>query len=244
MVVTARGSYWANAALGYLAGLVVAPLLSSVLAARIAGWYGNPEWSMQQAVATTTSYQLTVALDQFRADRLRLPDARDGLRALLPAYLDRVPVDPWGNPYVYNPTADGMWADVLSYGADGASGGTGSAGDISGRFGYLGPRPPWLLSLLDETVFYIAALVGWLGINRWQWAGGLLAGSATLCAVLLLGIMDSSFNIALLLPFGVAVVCLVGSVAVLRRVRGAPVLTIIAVVVGNALLSVLTGRPG
>ena len=57
-----------------------------------------------------------------------------------------MPRDPWGNPYVYEPSgAD--WADVLSYGADGQPGGKGAGADISGRFGRLGSTPARLPAL-------------------------------------------------------------------------------------------------
>ena len=43
-------------------------------------------------------------------------------------YLDRVPIDPWGNPYVY--TTDGQHFLLKCYGADGAEGGEGKDADI------------------------------------------------------------------------------------------------------------------
>jgi general secretion pathway protein G len=46
------------------------------------------------------------------------------------SYLDKLPTDPWGNPYQYlNPGANGE-VDVLSFGADGAVGGEGKNADI------------------------------------------------------------------------------------------------------------------
>ncbi|MFB6259456.1 MAG: type II secretion system protein GspG, partial [Thiohalorhabdaceae bacterium] len=45
-------------------------------------------------------------------------------------YLDRVPTDPWGNPYQYlNPGKHGK-VDVMSLGADGRKGGEGNNADI------------------------------------------------------------------------------------------------------------------
>ncbi|WP_134599517.1 type II secretion system major pseudopilin GspG, partial [Pseudomonas aeruginosa] len=46
-------------------------------------------------------------------------------------YLKRLPVDPWGNPYQYIvPGSQGNAYDLLSYGADGRSGGEGLNADI------------------------------------------------------------------------------------------------------------------
>ena len=45
-------------------------------------------------------------------------------------YMDRLPVDPWGQPYQY--LAPGVHGDfdIFSYGADGAPGGSGPDADI------------------------------------------------------------------------------------------------------------------
>ncbi|WP_310633425.1 type II secretion system major pseudopilin GspG, partial [Paraburkholderia sp.] len=45
-------------------------------------------------------------------------------------YLERLPNDPWGNPYQYlNPGVHGE-IDVFSYGADGKPGGAGNDADV------------------------------------------------------------------------------------------------------------------
>ena len=45
-------------------------------------------------------------------------------------YLEKLPNDPWGNPYQYlNPGVKGE-VDVMSFGADGKSGGEGRDADI------------------------------------------------------------------------------------------------------------------
>jgi len=85
---------------------------------------------------------LTQALRLYRLDNQRYPSAEQGLQALvqrptqepLPQnwrpYLDKLPRDPWGQPYVYaNPGSHGE-VDVLSYGADGKPGGEGRNADV------------------------------------------------------------------------------------------------------------------
>ncbi|MEI2418136.1 type II secretion system major pseudopilin GspG [Orrella sp. JC864] len=82
------------------------------------------------------------ALKLYRLDNGRYPSNAQGLRALsekpgdgpVPPnwrpYLDRLPVDPWNNPYQYlNPGANGE-IDVFSLGADGQPGGEGVDADI------------------------------------------------------------------------------------------------------------------
>ncbi len=85
---------------------------------------------------------LTQALKLYRLDNGRYPTTVQGLSALhqRPAqppeprnwrsYMDRLPNDPWGNPYQYlQPGVHGE-IDVFSLGADGQAGGTGSDADI------------------------------------------------------------------------------------------------------------------
>lgn len=82
------------------------------------------------------------ALKLYRLDNGRYPTNEQGIGALVQkpaaspvpanwrAYLDRLPVDPWGNPYQYlNPGANGE-IDVFSFGADGQPGGEGADADI------------------------------------------------------------------------------------------------------------------
>jgi general secretion pathway protein G len=85
---------------------------------------------------------LVQALRLYRLDNHRYPTTAQGLQALvirpatdpLPpawhAYLERLPLDPWGHPYQYlNPGLQGE-IDVFSFGADGVAGGEGNDADI------------------------------------------------------------------------------------------------------------------
>jgi general secretion pathway protein G len=84
------------------------------------------------------------ALKLYRLDNLRYPTTEQGLAALVArpsvapvpsnwkagGYLERLPKDPWGNPYQY--LAPGLRGeiDVFSFGADGIAGGEGVDADI------------------------------------------------------------------------------------------------------------------
>lgn len=90
---------------------------------------------------------LEAALETMRIDIGRLPTEQEGLNLLIQAdatqvpgwsgpYLDKaLPADPWSRPYVYVAPAGGgnvsEAARVVSYGADGAEGGTGPNVDVS-----------------------------------------------------------------------------------------------------------------
>jgi general secretion pathway protein G len=86
---------------------------------------------------------LASALDLYYLDAGQYPTTSEGLRALIDRpgssvawagpYLkgDRVPNDPWGRPYVYHSPGQHGAYDIMSYGADGQEGGTGSDADIT-----------------------------------------------------------------------------------------------------------------
>jgi general secretion pathway protein G len=82
------------------------------------------------------------ALKLYRLDNGRYPTTEQGLAALvdkpqgdpLPRnwqkYLDKMPKDPWGNPYQYlSPGVRGE-IDVFSLGADNQPGGSGADADV------------------------------------------------------------------------------------------------------------------
>ena len=83
------------------------------------------------------------ALDLFFLDTGRYPVASEGLGALVQRpttisawngpYLKGgvVPLDPWGNPYLYRVPGQHGTYDIISYGADGHEGGTGSGTDVT-----------------------------------------------------------------------------------------------------------------
>lgn len=87
---------------------------------------------------------LSQSLNQFRLDNDRYPSTEEGLQALRlqPAdtnnwkgpYIEKdVPLDPWGNAYIYEfpGTAGPDSFTLMTYGSDGAPGGEGESADIS-----------------------------------------------------------------------------------------------------------------
>ena len=117
--------------LGILAALVVPKIISRPDEARVI--------AAKQDIASVMQ-----ALKLYRLDNQRYPTTEQGLQALVtpPAtaplppnwkaggYVERLPKDPWGNPYQYlNPGIHGE-IDVFSFGADGAPGGDSNDADI------------------------------------------------------------------------------------------------------------------
>lgn len=85
---------------------------------------------------------LEKALEQYRLDTGHFPTSEAGLGALLvrppeetrwdgPYLKKGVPLDPWGNSYVFRSPGDHGEFDLLSYGKDGRPGGAGEAADIT-----------------------------------------------------------------------------------------------------------------
>jgi len=115
--------------IGVLAALIVPNVLERADDARV-------------TAARTDINNLMQALKLYRLDNQRYPSAEQGLQALIlkptappippnwKPYLDKLPNDPWGNPYQYlNPGVKGE-IDVMSFGADGKAGGEGKDADI------------------------------------------------------------------------------------------------------------------
>lgn len=122
--------------------LLVVVAIIGLLAAYVGPRYFSQLSKSETAVAKAQIEAFSKALDQYRLDVGRFPTTEQGLAALMAApgankkwngpYLSKeIPPDPWGNAYVYHaPGAKGDY-DIVSYGKDGAPGGTGDAADIT-----------------------------------------------------------------------------------------------------------------
>jgi general secretion pathway protein G len=220
---------------------LLAPTLAFSFARAVAAYHGEAASDTRRIVTQETARRLILVLDAFRAAHHRLPSANEGLELLSPGYLETIPADGWGRPFAYTPSVDNMWADVVSYGADGKPGGTGDAADVSGRVGSLALRPPAFVDFLAEMVFFAILLIGLLGSGRSPWAAGMLSGTSAFCALLLFSVITAAFELSLMAVLAplAALLCLTGSLAVLRRTPGAPVLASGSALCAYALLGKL-----
>lgn len=122
--------------------LMVVLVIIGVLAALIVPNVLDRADDARTTAARTDVTNIMQALKLYRLDNQRYPTAEQGLQALvlkptsgpLPTnwkpYLEKLPNDPWGRPYQYlNPGIKGE-VDVMSFGADGQSGGEGKDADI------------------------------------------------------------------------------------------------------------------
>jgi general secretion pathway protein G len=123
--------------------MVVIVIIGILAALVVPNIIGRPDEARQIAAKQDVA-SLMQALKLYRLDNLRYPTTEQGLQALVTkpttglippnwkpgGYVERLPKDPWGNPYQYlNPGVQGP-IDVFSYGADGAPGGEGIDADI------------------------------------------------------------------------------------------------------------------
>lgn len=125
--------------------VVILALLAVVIVPRV---IDRPDQA-RAARAASDIAAISSALNLYRLDTGAYPTSEQGLRALVerptsapvPAnwadggYLERVPEDPWGRPYLFlSPGVHGAF-DLVSQGADGRSGGSGSDADITSWHG-------------------------------------------------------------------------------------------------------------
>ena len=116
--------------------ILVVMAIIAMLAVMVAPNLFNQQAGAMRDVARTEISTLEAALDIYRLDVGEYPDTLDGLmeddtdRASWNGpYLRRaVPIDPWDNEYVYE--GNGREFTLLSYGADGVSGGEDDDADI------------------------------------------------------------------------------------------------------------------
>ena len=115
--------------IGVLAALIVPNVLDRADDARV-------------TAAKTDIANINQALKLYRLDNQRYPTGEQGLQALVTKpttspvptnwkpYLEKLPNDPWGNPYQYLNPGIKSAIDIMSFGADGKAGGEGKDADI------------------------------------------------------------------------------------------------------------------
>lgn len=121
--------------------IVILGLLAALVVPKLVG-------RTEEAKRTQTRVQIKniqQAVELFKLDNGFYPSTEQGVEALVRmpeagrvaknyrkgGYLERVPKDPWGNPFVYTSPGQNAEYDISSYGADGVPGGEGEDSDVN-----------------------------------------------------------------------------------------------------------------
>ncbi len=122
--------------------LLVVMVIIGLLAAYVAPRYFSQVGRSEVRTAQAQIAAFRNALDTYRLDVGQYPTTEQGLAALTdkpadvprwngPYLQKRVPLDPWGNAYIYKSPGEHGEFDLSSLGKDGQPGGTGDAADIT-----------------------------------------------------------------------------------------------------------------
>ena len=120
--------------------IVIMGILASLIVPKI---MGRPD-EARVIAAKQDIASVMQALKLYKLDNQRYPTTEQGLGALVTkpgsppiplnwkssGYLEKLPLDPWGNPYQYLFPGIHSELDVFSFGVDGAAGGEGNDADI------------------------------------------------------------------------------------------------------------------
>ena len=119
--------------------MIIIGLLAALIGPKMIGRVGES----RQTVAKQQVEGFGSALEMYRLDTTKSPTQEQGLEALVSEpqgvnnwkgpYLKKkfIPKDPWGHEYIYTyPGANGDY-DIVSYGADGNTGGDGEDKDVA-----------------------------------------------------------------------------------------------------------------
>ena len=132
-----RGRYAAGFTLiELMVVIVILGILATLIMPKI---LDRPEQARRlKAKVQIRSFQSALGL--FKADTGSFPTTSEGLEALVSdpgvkgwnksGYMERIPLDPWGNPYLYICPGQHGECDLKSYGKDGEDGGTDNDADI------------------------------------------------------------------------------------------------------------------
>lgn len=120
--------------------IVIMGILASLIVPKI---MGRPD-EARVIAAKQDIASVMQALKLYKLDNQRYPTTEQGLQALVTkpgsppiplnwkssGYLEKLPLDPWGNSYQYLFPGIRSELDVFSFGVDGAAGGEGNDADI------------------------------------------------------------------------------------------------------------------
>ncbi len=139
-----KGRWRADAGLTLIELMVVVVILALLAVAIVPRVIDRPDQA-RVARASADIAAISSALNLYRLDTGSYPSTEQGLTALVEkpkkqpvprnwaesGYINRLPDDPWGRPYLYLTPGEHGTFDLFSLGVDGQAGGTGTDADIT-----------------------------------------------------------------------------------------------------------------
>jgi len=121
--------------------LLVVMVIIGLLASYVGPRYFSQVGKSEVKIARAQMVAFEQALDQYRLDIGHYPSTEQGLKVLEtkpenekrwngPYLKKKLPLDPWGNAYLYKFPGEHSDYDIYSYGNDGKPGGDGESADI------------------------------------------------------------------------------------------------------------------
>jgi general secretion pathway protein G len=121
--------------------IMVVVVIIGLLVAAVAPQFMGQITKAEVGRAKQDLRQIETSLNLYRLDNFRYPSTSEGLQALVTnpgetaapnwkQVLKSLPVDPWGQPYLYASPGQHGDFDVFTYGADRQEGGEGNNADI------------------------------------------------------------------------------------------------------------------
>lgn len=121
--------------------VVIIGMLAGIVGPSVMGALGDSNKSKVKADISN----LQTALKLYKLHNFRFPSSEQGLEALVTkpssapepknyqtgGYMDKLPMDPWGEAYLYVSPGEGKPYDIYTLGADGVSGGEEENADMS-----------------------------------------------------------------------------------------------------------------
>ncbi len=124
--------------------IMVVIIIIGIMAVTVGGNFLGKADEARVNKAEADFSNIETQLKLYRLDNYRYPTTEQGLQALVEkpsidpiprqwqngGYLESMPIDPWGNPYLYSAPGEKGDYDIYTYGADGVAGGVDQDADI------------------------------------------------------------------------------------------------------------------
>jgi general secretion pathway protein G len=111
--------------------IMIVLVIIAIMAGTVTMTVGHRVDMARKTRAKADISEYVTAIESYYSENGRYPTNEEGLAVLSPKYIKKVVKDPWGRSYQYDRPGKVGAYEVVSYGADGRSGGTAADEDIN-----------------------------------------------------------------------------------------------------------------